>query len=158
MPKIVFILRWNLNSTPNLSSLPATVVLRGRAASAVWYGWTAIWVMDGTGTPGKVTAVAAIGGWGPVATENGYWAPIKAGCIPWEDKQMLLKPAWYAFLESYTCHWKIKSHKIKLNQGHSCKDHYTCINKLIWVSLHLYSASNITLCINDCQVSVCISA
>lgn len=69
---------------------PATVVLRGRPVS-VWYGWTAIWVMDGTGIPGKVTAVAAMGGWGPVATENGYWAPIKAGCIPWEGTHTHLK-------------------------------------------------------------------
>ncbi len=125
--KVVFMFKMELKS--NLSFLPATVVLRGRAASAVWYGWTAIWVMDGTGTPGKVTAVAAIEGWGPVATEKGYWAPIKAGCIPWENKQMLLKPGWYLFLESYTCRWKIKKrHKITLIQGNSCKDHHTQTN------------------------------
>lgn len=30
--------------------------------ASVWKGWTAIWVIEGTGAPGKETAVAAMEG------------------------------------------------------------------------------------------------
>lgn len=43
---------------------------------SLWQGCTAICVMDGTGTPGNDTAVAANDG---VVTEQGYCAPMNAG-------------------------------------------------------------------------------